>query len=158
MTDGRIGRHRERSRSRLIGTQPAPLVLLVQMHDSPAPHADMLQQAGFRVHITDIGHVERDALTLAPALIAVELAAMRCADVLEIAGRVRAAGRARDIPVIVYANCLDADAIEQAARARLLSVQIGASDQLKLLAAIRGVLAARAAADASIGLFDDECA
>jgi hypothetical protein len=128
-------------------TTPAggPLVLLVQASDARR-HQDMLRQAGFRVHASaDVTHIQGEVLTVKPALIAIELAAGRAVNVFQSAGELRSESGARDIPVILYADRLQAQDIENAARARLLWVQIGGGDDLKLVAAIRGVLAARGA-------------
>jgi PleD family two-component response regulator len=108
-------------------TTPAggPLVLLVQASDARR-HQDMLRQAGFRVHASaDVTHAQGDVLTIKPALIAIELAAGRSVNAFRCAGELRAQPGARDIPVILYADRLEAQDIESAARARLLWVQIG---------------------------------
>ena len=130
-------------------TTPAggPLVLLVQASDARR-HQDMLRKAGFRVHPSaGVTHIHGEAVRVNPALIAIELSVGPFVDVFQYAGGLRAHPSARDIPVILYADRLEAQDIESAARARLLWVQIGGGDDLKLVAAIRGVLAARGAGD-----------
>ena len=66
---------------------------------------------------------------------------------LEFTGRLRSDARAREIPVIIYGDRLQAHDIENASRTGLLWVQVCSDDNLKLIA-IRGVLAGRATADA----------
>ena len=125
----------------------APMILLVQAIETNT-RPEMLRLAGFRVHgSSDVTQLGRDVLTIKPAMIAIELAASQSIDVVQCASEIRMHAHARDIPIIVYADRLRPDDIENAARARLLWVQIGAGDDLKLVAAIRGVLAGRAAAD-----------
>lgn len=129
-------------------THPAaPMILLVQAIETNK-RPEMLRLAGFRVHGScDITELGRDVLAIKPAMIAIELPASQSLDVFQCASDIRMQAHARDIPIIVYADRLRPDDIENAARARLLWVQIGAGDDLKLVAAIRGVLAGRAPAD-----------
>jgi DNA-binding NarL/FixJ family response regulator len=120
-----------------------PLLLLVQAHEAPDHHRRALIHAGFRVHdASDLTQLERDVLTIRPALIAIDLAVVAAVDVFRWLSRLHGRADAPDIPVIVYAEQLQAEEIASAARARPLWVQISAADDLKLVAAIRGVLAA----------------
>ena len=120
-----------------------PLLLLVQARDAPDHHRAALTRAGFRVHdASDLTHLERDVLTIKPALIAIDLAVVTAADVFQWVGRLHVYAEMPDIPVIIYADQSQPQDITNAARAHLLWVQIGAADDLKLVAAIRGVLAA----------------
>lgn len=130
-----------------------PLVLLIQPVKAVHDHTALLVRAGFRVQASADDRIsERDVLDVGPDLIAVELEATRSADTLDLARRLRADPRTRSIPVILYAMQLQPEHIENAARAGILWLQIGSTDGLKLVAAVRGVLArSTSQADASKG-------
>ena len=79
-----------------------------------------------------------------PAIIAIELDGERSAGALELAPRLRADGaRTMSIPVIVYGHRLSAADIERVATGGAMWLQLEPSDGPKLVAAIRGVLAAQ---------------
>ncbi len=120
-----------------------PVVLLIEPSEPKHQHADLLTQAGFRVASAPLDEVMSGFVTdVKPAIIAVELDADRAQDVLHLAQRVHTEWRLRDTPVIVYGHGLSAEDIEHAARAGALWLQLEPSDGNKLVAAIRGVLAA----------------
>jgi hypothetical protein len=109
----------------------------------------MLRHTGFRGRVcSDLTQLERNVVAIQPAMIAIELPGIRGIDAFEVGGRLRADARAREIPVTICGDRLQAHDIENASRTGLLWVQVGSDDNLKLNATIRGVRAGRATADA----------
>jgi CheY-like chemotaxis protein len=119
-----------------------PLVLLIRPVAATDAHEKLLARAGFSVRTSLNDRMcEADVLAIAPALIAVELQADRSSDALDFARRLRGHPRTRLIPVVLYAAHLERDEIEHPAHTGILWLQVGPADGLKLVAAIRGVLA-----------------
>jgi len=126
-------------------TSSAPLVLLAESAHAEHHHAEMLTRAGFRVVRLTV-HEVTPALVrdVKPAIIAMEFDGSQPSDGLDLAPRLRADARPRAIPVpvIVYGHGLSAPDIQRAATGGAMWVQLEPSDGAKLVAAIRGVLAA----------------
>jgi DNA-binding NarL/FixJ family response regulator len=122
-----------------------PVVLLVEPTDPKHRHAEMLTRAGLRVVRLPPHEVNSQLLDdVKPAIIAAELDGSQQSDALDLASRVRedAPPHSTPVPVIVYGHGLKAEDIERAARGGAMWLQLEPSDGLKLVAAIRGVLAA----------------
>jgi hypothetical protein len=85
----------------------------------------------------DIGRV----LEQAPAVVAVELDGDGCTT-LGLARRFRQTPDARLIPFIIHGHALPPRDIEEAARAGALWLQMEATDSPRLIAAVRGLIAA----------------
>ena len=123
----------------------APLVLLAESAHAEHHHAEILARAGLRV-IRLPAHEVTSALMrdVKPAIIAIEFDGLQPNDGLDLAPRLRADARPRaiPIPVIVYGHGLSAADIERAATGGAMWLQLEPSDGTKLVAAIRGVLAA----------------
>jgi CheY-like chemotaxis protein len=119
-----------------------PLVLLIEPHAAQHRHADLLEKAGFRsvsvlAQNLDVGRV----LEQRPAVIAAELDG--AANVtLDLAKRLRQDRHTRFIPVVIYGHELRPQDIENAARAGALWLQIEPGDGARLVAAVRGLVAA----------------
>jgi hypothetical protein len=122
-----------------------PVVVLVEPSHPEHKHAELLTHAGFRVvrlppHEINSGLLDE----VKPAIIAAELDGSQQSDALDLASRLREDVRPRStsVPVIVYGHGLKPEDIERAARGGAMWLQLEPSDGLKLVAAIRGVLAA----------------
>jgi hypothetical protein len=122
----------------------AQIVLLVEPSDPKHHHAELLRRAGFQVVTLPMAEITGDLLReVSPALVAIELDAARTSDVLGLNPRLRSElHRSIPVPVIVYGHGLNALDIEQAARGGAMWLQLEPSDGAKLIAAVRGVLAA----------------
>ena len=119
-----------------------PLVLLVEPEGARHRHAARIASAGFRVasmasEDLDIGRV----LEQSPAVVAAELAGDG-STTLSLARRFREIPDARLIPFIIYGHELRARDIEEAARAGALWLQMETTDGARLVAAVRGLIAA----------------
>jgi hypothetical protein len=122
-----------------------PVVLLVEPSEPKHKHAELLMRAGLRVVQLPPHEVNSRLLDeVKPAIIAAELDGSQQSDALDLASRLSEDARPRSmpIPVIVYGHGLRAEDIEAAARGGAMWLQLEPSDGLKLVAAIRGVLAA----------------
>src|SRR5438067_388535 len=120
-----------------------PLVLLFEPKGGGHQHTDILVRAGFRVasvatEKVDIGGV----LEQGPAVVAAEIDGSGSAITLNLARRFRQDPRARPIPFIIYGHHLRPQDIEDAARAGALWLQLGPTDGERLVAAVRGLIAA----------------
>jgi hypothetical protein len=119
-----------------------PVVVLFQSRAN-VDHSDALARAGLRVEvISDEGVTEDIVLSLGPNLIAIEFDASRGPSAFDLPRRLRANPRMNTIRIIMYAPLLRAEHIEDIARSGLMWLQVGTADNLKLIAAVRGVLAA----------------
>jgi hypothetical protein len=119
-----------------------PVLVLFQSQPSDE-HSDALARAGLRVEvIVDEGVTDDMVLSLGPALIAIEFDITRGPSAFVLPQRLRANPRMNAIPILMYAPLLRAEHIEDIARSGLMWLQIGTSDNSKLIAAVRGVLAA----------------
>jgi DNA-binding response OmpR family regulator len=131
-----------------MATEPAssaPVVLLAESAHAEHQHAELLTHAGFRVVRLPLHEITSALIRdVKPALVAIELDGLQPSDALDLAPRLRANARPRAIPVpvIVYGHGLSAPDIERAATGGAMWVQLEPSDGTKLVAAIRGVLAA----------------
>jgi hypothetical protein len=120
------------------------LVLLIEPHATRNQrHAQSLMRAGYRVSSVaaegiDIGHV----LQRRPAVIAAELDHSGLVRTLNLAKRFRENPQARLIPFIIYGHQLRPRDIEDAARAGALWLQLEPTDGARLVAAVRGLIAA----------------
>jgi hypothetical protein len=123
----------------------APLVLLAESDHAEHHHLEILTRAGFRVVRLPVDELTSTLIRdVKPAIIAVELDGSRQGDALDLAPRLRrdARPRAIPIPIIVYGHGLSPADIEAAATGGAMWLQLEPSDGAKLVAAIRGVLAA----------------
>jgi CheY-like chemotaxis protein len=119
-----------------------PLVLLIEPQVARHRHAAALEKAGFRSASVLADHVDIDrVLDQRPAVIAAELDGS-AAGTLELARRLRQNPRTRLIPLVIYGHDLRPQHIEDAARAGALWLQLEPSDGARLVAAVRGVVAA----------------
>jgi hypothetical protein len=123
------------------------VILLIEGANATHEHATLLQRSGFRVEVSrgdasDPGEI----LSLAPALIAVELESARTVETFKFARGLRAHPHLRATPILVYATVLNPEHIETAARNGLLWLQITPVE--KLVAAVRGLLSAQSASGA----------
>jgi hypothetical protein len=131
-----------------MANEPAispPVVLLVEPSHPNHQHAELLTRAGLRVVRLPPHEVNSRLLDeVKPAIIAAELDGSQQSDALDLASRLREAARPRSTPIpgIVYGHSLKPEDIEGAARGGAMWLQLEPSDGLKLVAAIRGVLAA----------------
>ena len=119
-----------------------PLVLLIEPQAPQHRHADALAKAGFRpvsvlAENLDVGRV----LEQRPAVIAAELDGSANVT-LDLAKRLRQDRHTRYTPVVIYGHELRAQDIENAARAGALWLQIEPGDGARLVAAVRGLVAA----------------
>ena len=120
------------------------LVLLIEPRPDGNPrHAESLVRAGYRVSSVaaqniDIGHL----LQQRPAVIAAELDHSGLVGTLNLAKRLRENPRGRLIPFVIYGHELRPREIEDAARAGALWLQIEPPDGARLVAAVRGLIAA----------------
>ena len=122
-----------------------PVVLLVEPTDPKHRHEEILTRAGLRVVRLPPHEINSRLLDdVKPTIIAAELDGSQQSDALDLTSRLREDARARStsVPVIVYGHSLKAEDIERAARGGAMWLQLEPSDGLKLVAAIRGVLAA----------------
>jgi hypothetical protein len=104
----------------------------------------MMSKAGFRVVSVPAHRASvRYELDQQPSVVAAELGAASAAQTWQFVRRFRQDGDARLIPCIVYGHGLKADDIETAARAGALWLQLEPSDGARLLAAARGLVAAK---------------
>jgi DNA-binding response OmpR family regulator len=119
-----------------------PVVVLFQSRAND-DHRHALARAGLRVEVIRDERVsEATVLSLAPNLIAIEFDSSRGTSAFDLPRRLRANPRMNMIPIIMYAPLLRAEDIEDIARSGLMWLQVGTTDNLKLIAAVRGVLAA----------------
>jgi CheY-like chemotaxis protein len=124
-----------------VDDSAAPVVLLIEPADAAHDHAALLRRYGFRVEAHDAGRVTHVELAgSAPSVIAIELDAARTAATVDLARRLREEPQMRDVPIILFATHLRATDIQAGASAGVMSLQIGPSDGLKLVGAIRGIL------------------
>jgi len=77
-----------------------------------------------------------------PALVAAELVPGHSDRVIELARRLRTVSTTHRIPFVVYGRYLGSGEIERMVRHGALWLQLAPSDSAKLVAAVRGVLAA----------------
>ena len=120
------------------------LVLIVEPKDAGNhSHTDFLVRAGFRVE--SVAPEEADiarVLERRPAVVAAELDGRGALPTLNLARRFRENPQARLIPFIIYGHQLRPQDIEEAARAGALWLQLEPADGARLVAAVRGVIAA----------------
>ena len=120
------------------------LVLLVEPKGARNQgHTKALVGAGFRVE--SVASEEADparVLERRPAVVVAELDGAGAVATLNLARRFRMNPQARLIPFIIYGHQLRAQDIEDAARAGALWLQLEPADGARLLAAVRGVIAA----------------
>jgi hypothetical protein len=117
------------------------VILLFEAAGVTPEHATLLRRAGFHVEVSSVDVSDPGkALSIAPALIAVELEPGRDAETFEFARGLRAHPQLQTTPILVYATVLNAEHIEMAARNGLLWLQITPTG--KLVAAVRGLLSA----------------
>jgi CheY-like chemotaxis protein len=123
---------------------PKPLVLLVEPTDARnQPHSKFLARAGFRLSSVQTDEVDvARVLEQRPAVIAAELDSSGLVTALSLAKRFRQDPEARLIPFIIYGHHLRPQDIEDVARAGALWLQLEPSDGARLVAAVRGLLAA----------------
>lgn len=117
-----------------------PLVLLIEPADARYHHADALASAGFRSQRVAAADMDIARLqSLRPAVIAAE----RDGGIpLELVKRLRQDPRTRLIPFIIYGHHLRPEDIENAARSGALWLQLEPNDGARLVAAVRGLIAA----------------
>ena len=128
--------------SRAIADDPR-LVLLLAPEGAQQHHAERLAAQGFRV--VSLSWPEADlesVIGYAPALVAIELLPADARHTLELAHAFRQNTRTPQIPFIIYGPHLRAREIEDAARTGVLWLQMEPGDGAKLVAAVRGLLAA----------------
>jgi CheY-like chemotaxis protein len=105
--------------------------------------AESLARAGFRVASVTTEQVDIPRiLEQAPAVVAAELDPAGAAMTLELARRFRQNPQGRLIPFVIYGHELSARDIEDAARAGALWLQLEPADGARLVAAVRGLIAA----------------
>jgi CheY-like chemotaxis protein len=126
-----------------------PLVLLVEPQSAQHAHAEKLSHAGFRVATVaapefDVARV----LAQSPAVIAAELDGSGSVATLSLARQFRQNPQGRPIPFIVFGHHLRNSDIEDIARAGALWLQLEPADGARLVAAVRGLIAASQKADA----------
>jgi CheY-like chemotaxis protein len=120
-----------------------PLVLLIEHESGRHPHTELLAHAGFRVASVATEKVDvAGVLEQRPAVVAAELDGSGSATTLSLAKRFRQDPRARPIPFIIYGHHLRPQDIEDAARAGALWLQLEPTDGARLVAAVRGLIAA----------------
>jgi len=106
-------------------------------------HAETLARAGYRVSSVAAETVTiGDVLQQRPAVIAAELEHSGLEGTLSLAKRFRENPQALLIPFIIYGHQLRPEDIEDAARAGALWLQIEPTDGARLVAAVRGLIAA----------------
>src|SRR5215208_539009 len=120
-----------------------PLVLLVEPRGAQHTHSEKISHAGFRVttvaaHEFDVPRV----LAQSPAVIAAELDGAGSASTLSLARQFRQNPQGRPIPFIVFGHHLRNSDIEEIARAGALWLQLEPADGARLVAAVRGLIAA----------------
>ena len=120
------------------------LVLLIEPRGAQNErHADYLTRAGYRVSSVATDHVDIDqVLQQRPAVVAAELDHSGLVGTLNLAKRFRENSQARPIPFIIYGHALRPQDIENAARAGALWLQLEPADGARLVAAVRGLIAA----------------
>jgi len=120
------------------------LVLLVEPRGvRNQRHAEFLAQAGYRVSSVAGEHIHiADVLQQRPAVIAAALDRSGLMGTLDLAKRFRENPQGRLIPFIIYGHELRPQDIESAARAGALWLQIEPTDGARLVAAVRGLIAA----------------
>ena len=123
---------------------PKPLVVLVEPTDARNQHhSESLARAGFRVSSVQTEDVEvARVLEQRPAVIAAELDGAGLVTTLSLAKRFRQNPEARLIPFVIYGHHLRPQDIEDAARAGALWLQLEPADGARLVAAVRGLVAA----------------
>jgi len=120
------------------------LVLLVEPPGARTQrHADFLARAGYRVSSVAAENIDiAEVLQQRPAVIAAGLEHSGLVRTLNLAKRFRENPQARLIPFIIYGHELRPRDIEDAARAGALWLQIEPTDGARLVAAVRGLIAA----------------
>lgn len=119
-----------------------PLVLLVEPEGAQQQHSEVVANAGFRVTSVAADDVDiARILEQDPAVVAAELDGSGPAT-LNLAKRFRETPEASLIPFIIYGPGLRARDIEEATRAGALWLQIEPTDGGRLVAAVRGLIAA----------------
>ncbi len=120
-----------------------PLVLLVEPNGGQHQHTELLERAGFRVASVATEKIDVARLVeQGPAVVAAELDGSGSATTLNLARRFRQDQRARPIPFVIYGHHLRPQDIEDAARAGALWLQLEPTDGARLVAAVRGLIAA----------------
>jgi CheY-like chemotaxis protein len=118
------------------------LIVLIEPKAARHRHTDILARAGFRV--TSIAAEEFDLTRLlkqSPAVVAAELDDAGSAT-LNLAKQFRQTPQAPLIPFIIYGHQFRPQDIENAARAGALWLQLEPGDGNRLVAAVRGLIAA----------------
>jgi CheY-like chemotaxis protein len=120
-----------------------PLVVLVETTDARnQQHSESLTRAGFRVSLIQAEEVEiARVLKQRPAVIAAELDGAGVATTLNLARRFRETPE-RLIPFVIFGHQLRPQDIEDAARTGALWLQLEPIDGARLVAAVRGLVAA----------------
>jgi CheY-like chemotaxis protein len=120
------------------------LVLLVVPRGVPnQQHAETLVRAGYRVSSVAADNIDiADLLQQRPAVVAAELDHSGLVGTLNLAKRFRENPQARLIPIIIYGHELRPEDIDNAARAGALWLQVEPGDGARLVAAVRGLIAA----------------
>jgi hypothetical protein len=120
-----------------------PVVLLIASGDEGHGHAALLRRCGFVVEAQGAdGITHGEMVRSVPSVIAIELDTARPGATVDLTRRLREDPRMQAVPIIVFATHLRASDIEAGASGGVLSLQIGPSDGLKLVGAIRGILSA----------------
>jgi DNA-binding response OmpR family regulator len=120
------------------------LVLLVEPRGARNHrHAESLARAGYRVSSVAAEDIDiADVLQQGPAVVAAELDHLGLVGTLDLAKRLRENSQARLIPLIIYGHQLRPRDMENAARAGALWLQLEPADGARLVAAVRGLIAA----------------
>lgn len=119
-----------------------PLVLLIEPKGAQHQHTAPLARAGFRVASMAVEEVDiARVLDQRPAIIAAELDG-QSPTMLNLARRFRQNPQGRLIPFIIYGHQLGPWEIEEAARVGALWLQLQPADGARLVAAVRGLIAA----------------
>lgn len=121
----------------------SPVLLVEPKGRRNQEHTKALVGAGFRVE--SVAPEEADTarvLEQRPAVVAAELDGAGALATLNLARRFRENSQARLIPFIIYGHELRPRDIENAARAGALWLQLEPGDGARLVAAVRGLIAA----------------
>jgi PleD family two-component response regulator len=119
-----------------------PLVLLIEPKRARHQHQESVARAGFRVASLAADDVEIARIVeQCPAVVAAELDGSR-SRTLNLARRFRQIPETRLIPFLIYGHKLPPRDIEDAARAGALWLQLEPTDGARLVAAVRGLVAA----------------
>jgi DNA-binding NtrC family response regulator len=118
------------------------LIVLIEPKAARHQHADILDRAGFRVAAIAAEEFNlARVLEQGPAVVAAELDGAGSAT-LNLAKQFRQTAQARLIPFIIYGHQLRPQDIENAARTGALWLQLEPGDGNRLVAAVRGLIAA----------------